>query len=92
MTTNEVLILTAFIVLAFLTFNIGKENKVLKQNNTRLTNDYKSLDSLYQNKSKRLKTYLLINIKQNEIIDKFQSSRNTKLKDVELMELQSKLN
>ena len=34
----------------------------------------------------------LINIRQNDIIDKFQSSRKAKLEDKELMELQSKLN
>jgi len=40
----------------------------------------------------KLLIHKLINIRQNDIIDKFQSSRKAKLEDKELMELQSKLN
>ena len=41
--------------------------------------------------NKNLTTYMLIDLEQSKIIDKFQSSRNEKLKNEQLMELQFKL-
>jgi hypothetical protein len=52
----------------------------------------KTSDSLYMDQSENLLIHDLINIRQNDIIDKFQSSRNEKLQDDELSELMSKLN
>ena len=69
-----------------------KEKQQLKQINCDLTASNKKIDSLYTYQSERLLYYTLISIRQNEIIDQFNSSRKEKLQDAELMELQNKLN
>jgi hypothetical protein len=69
---------------------VGKVRK-LKQTKEHLTNDYNHLDSLHAWKSERLKNYYLISIRQNEIIDRFQSSRRAKEQNKELTQLQTKI-
>ena len=68
--------------------------RLLNQSNDMqvLDNENKVLKSALKWKTERLKKYLEIDIKQSEIIDRFQSSRNAKLRDKELMELQTNLN
>ena len=67
----------------------------LKQNEQtilKLSNDFKKeSDSLCIEHSERLITYYLITLEQNNIIDKFQSSRNDKLKNDKLTNLMQKL-
>jgi len=67
----------------------------LKQNiksNINASNELKKeSDSLCIEHSERLITYYLITLEQNNIIDKFQSSRNDKLKNDKLTNLMQKL-
>jgi len=51
----------------------------------------KESDSLCIEHSERLTTYYLITLEQNNIIDKFRSSRNDKLKNDKLTNLMQKL-
>lgn len=64
------------------------ENKLLRSRLKCLKLDNDSL----QQRMKNYTTYMLIDIEQNNIIDKFQSSRREKLNNSKIMELQSKLN
>lgn len=68
------------------------KSKDLKAHSNDLTNDNIKLDSLYKNQSERLLIYMLIDIEQNNVINKFQSSRMCKLRNKKLMDLQQKLN
>lgn len=65
--------------------NLVNDIEVLSYQNNRM-------DSLYQWQSQRLLNYTLIAIEQGNIINKFQSSRNEKLNNKKLQELQQKLN
>jgi len=63
------------------------EQTILKRSNELK----KESDSLCIEHSERLLTYYLITLEQNNIIDKFQSSRNDKLKNDKLTNLMRKL-
>ena len=79
-----------FLIGVIIMFFIVLEKVVVKSEHYKQKS--KTSDSLFVNQSETLLTHVLINTRQNDIIDMFQSSRNAKLKDKELMDLQSKLN
>ena len=56
-----------------------------------LTQEKNKVDSLYMWQSERLLNYTIISMKLNNIVDKFQSSRNEKLKNKELINKMSEL-
>ena len=92
MKANRNLLIFIIGILILCCLHSTKEKQQLKEINCDLTASNKKIDSLYIYQSERLLYYTLISIRQNEIIDKFNSSRKEKLKDSELMELQNKLN
>jgi ABC-type multidrug transport system fused ATPase/permease subunit len=78
------------LLIVFLSFWVTitrNENKLIRRSNTslKLTND--SLMSAMKNYT----TYMLIDLEQSKIIDKFASSRAEKLRNNNIMELQFKL-
>tara|TARA_R110001599_G_scaffold46708_1_gene136512 strand:+ start:1195 stop:1473 length:279 start_codon:yes stop_codon:yes gene_type:complete len=92
MKANRDLLIFIIGILILLCLHSSKEKQELKEINCDLTASNNKIDSLYIYQSERLLNYTLITIKQNEIIDQFNSSRKAKLQDAELMELQNKLN
>tara|TARA_R110001592_G_scaffold86711_1_gene255908 strand:+ start:260 stop:538 length:279 start_codon:yes stop_codon:yes gene_type:complete len=92
MKANRDLLIFIIGILILLCLHSSKEKQELKEINCDLTASNNKIDSLYIYQSERLLNYTLISIKQNEIIDQFNSSRKAKLEDAELMELQNKLN
>ena len=92
MKANRDLLIFIIGILILLCLHSSKEKQELKEINCDLTASNNKIDSLYIYQSERLLNYTLISIKQNEIIDQFNSSRKAKLQDSELMELQNKLN
>ena len=92
MKANRDLLIFIIGILILLCLHSPKEKQELKEINCDLTASNNKIDSLYIYQSERLLNYTLITIKQNEIIDQFNSSRKAKLEDAELMELQNKLN
>lgn len=92
MKANRDLLIFIIGILILLCLHSSKEKQELKEINCDLTASNNKIDSLYIYQSERLLNYTLITIKQNEIIDQFNSSRKAKLEDSELMELQNKLN
>ena len=92
MKANRDLLIFIIGILILLCLHSSKEKQELKDINCDLTASNNKIDSLYIYQSERLLNYTLITIKQNEIIDQFNSSRKAKLQDAELMELQNKLN
>jgi len=92
MKANRDLLIFIIGILILLCLHSSKEKQELKEINCDLTASNNKIDSLYIYQSERLLNYTLITIKQNEIIDQFNSSRKAKLEDAELMELQNKLN
>jgi len=92
MKANRDLLIFIIGILILLCLHSSKEKQELKEINCDLTASNNKIDSLYIYQSERLLNYTLITIKQNEIIDQFNSSRKAKLEYAELMELQNKLN
>jgi len=73
-----------------------KKTNDLKRSNertkTELSNTIKTLRSEQIDNLERLTIYYLITLEQNKVIEKFQSSRNEKLMNTYLRDLQQKLN
>lgn len=90
-TDKGILVLIIGILILYFLYET-KNKRELERINCDLKASNKRIDSLYVYKSERLLNYTLISIRQNEIINRFSSSRKAKLEDVELMELQNKLN
>jgi cell division protein ZapA (FtsZ GTPase activity inhibitor) len=69
-----------------------KEKTELEQELSTQTYLKEVTDSLYLWQSERLLNYTLVSLRQGEVIDMFQSSRNYAQKDTLLQDLQFKLN
>lgn len=92
MKPNKDLLIFIIGVLILYCLHTSKEKQELKKINHDLRASKQKADSLCVYQSERLLNYTLITIKQNEIVNKFNSSRKAKLEDTELMDLQTKLN
>ena len=88
---KEILVLNIGVLIIYCLYET-KQRRELERFNCDLRASNKRTDSLYVYQSERLLYYSIISIKQNEIINRFSSSRKAKLEDAELMELQTKLN
>lgn len=88
---KEILVLIIGVLILYCLYET-KQRRELERFNCDLRASNKRTDSLYIYQSERLLYYSIISIKQNEIINRFSSSRKAKLEDAELMELQNKLN
>jgi hypothetical protein len=88
---KEILVLIIGVLILYCLYGT-KQKKELERFNFDLRASNKRTDSLHVYQSERLLYYSIISIKQNEIINRFSSSRKAKLEDAELMELQTKLN
>jgi len=73
-----------------------KKTNDLRQENANLMlttkSSLKALRSKEMYLSERLTVYYLITLEQNKVIEKYKSSRNEKLRNKKLMDLQQKLN
>lgn len=88
---KEILVLIIGVLILYCLYET-KQRRELERFNCDLRASNKKTDSLCVYQSERLLYYSIISIKQNEIINRFSSSRKAKLEDAELMELQTKLN
>jgi len=88
---KEILVLIIGVLILYCLYET-KQRRELERFNCDLRASNKRTDSLHVYQSERLLYYSIISIKQNEIINRFSSSRKAKLEDAELMELQTKLN
>ena len=88
---KEILVLIIGVLILYCLYET-KQRRELERFNCDLRASNKRTDSLHVYQSERLLYYSIISIKQNEIINRFSSSRKAKLEDTELMELQTKLN
>ena len=88
---KEILVLIIGVLILYCLYET-KQRRELERFNCDLRASNKRTDSLHVYQSERLLYYSIISIKQNEIINRFSSSRKSKLEDAELMELQTKLN
>ena len=88
---KDILVLIIGVLILYCLYET-KQKRELERFNCDLRASNKRIDSLYVYQSERLLYYSIISIKQNEIINRFSSSRKAKLEDAELMELQTKLN
>ena len=88
---KEILVLIIGVLILYCLYET-KQRRELERFNCDLRASNKRTDSLHVYQSERLLYYSIISIKQNEIINRFSSSRKAKLEDTELMYLQTKLN
>jgi len=80
------------IALLSITVYILTINLVNSQVDLRASNELnEDLSTICKKTHEKCLKYILISLKQNDIIDRFQSSRNAKLKNKELIKLTSEL-
>jgi hypothetical protein len=88
---DKTAVIIIFASLSYLSFVTNKNRKEIELELIEFNNDFRTLDSLYQWKSERLKIYVPICLMQSEIIDKFRSSREEAKRNKTLTELEEKL-
>lgn len=88
---TRTLIILAIGLLVLTNLYTIKQRNYYKAKTSNLTQEKSKADSLYMWQSEKLLKHVLISLELNEIVDKFQSSRNEKLKNKELINKMNEL-